>query len=40
MDPIDKKAYKFGLVAAVVAAVIPFLVQASLTATQLAANAA
>lgn len=40
MDPIDKKAYAFGLVAAAVALVVPYLVEAALTATQLAANAA
>jgi hypothetical protein len=40
MNPIDKKAYAYGLVAAAVAIVLPYMVQAALTATQLAANAA
>jgi hypothetical protein len=35
---IDKKAFKLGLVAAVVAAVIPVLPQAAVAAAQLAAN--
>jgi hypothetical protein len=40
MNTIDKKAYKFGLIAAAVAAVIPVLLQATLTAAPLAANIA
>lgn len=40
MNTIDKKAYKFGLVAAAIAAVIPLLMQVSLTAAPLAASAA
>jgi hypothetical protein len=40
MNTIDKKAYTFGLVAAAVAAVIPLMLQAALTAVPLAANVA
>jgi hypothetical protein len=37
---IDKKAFKLGLIASAVAAVIPLLVQAALTTAPLAANLA
>ena len=40
MNPIDKKAYAYGLVAAAVAVIIPYMLDAALTATQLAATAA
>ena len=40
MNSLDKKAYKLGLVAAAVAAAIPFLMQVALTAAPLAGTAA
>jgi hypothetical protein len=40
MNTIDNKAYRFGFVAAAVAAAIPFLMQVTLTAAPLAASAA
>ena len=40
MNTIDKKAFKYGIVAAAVAAVLPILLQAALTAAPIAANAA
>jgi hypothetical protein len=40
MNSIDKKAYKLGLIAAAFAAVIPLLLQATLTAAPIAANVA
>jgi hypothetical protein len=40
MNTLDKKAFKFGLIAAVVAAVLPLLIQTVLTATPLASNIA
>ena len=40
MNKIDRKAYKYGLIAAALAVAIPFLVKAALTATPLVATAA
>jgi hypothetical protein len=40
MNTLDKKAYKFGIVAAALAVVIPVLVQAALTAAPIAATVA
>jgi hypothetical protein len=40
MNMIDKKAFKYGLIAAAAAAVLPLLIQAALTTIPLAANVA
>jgi hypothetical protein len=40
MNTIDKTAFKLGLIAAAVAAVLPVLLQAAVTAAPLAANVA
>ena len=40
MDSLDKKAFKYGIVAAAFAAVLPLLLQAAVTAAPFAANVA
>ncbi len=40
MDALDKKAFKLGIIAAAVAAVLPLLIQAVVTGTPIAANVA
>jgi hypothetical protein len=40
MNTLDKKAFKFGIIAAAVAAVLPLVIQAVLTSAPIAANVA